>query len=68
MKCDEDKILTTLLISTVANWWESKETVWKTLCEIVGPLAEDDDEAVRMLSVPMTVIPLPILGSNGEMN
>jgi hypothetical protein len=59
---DENRILIMLLIKTVANWWRSKETIWKKLCEIVDPLAKDDDEAVRMLSIPMTVAPLPVLG------
>lgn len=62
-KHNEDRILVVLLIRTVANWWKSKETIWERLCGIVDPLAKDDDEAVRMLSIPMTVAPLPVLGT-----
>lgn len=53
-----------LLIKTVANWWRLKKTVWEGLCEIVEPLAKDDDEAVRMLSIPITVPPLQVLGKH----
>lgn len=62
-KHNEDRVLVVLLIKTVANWWRSKETIWERLCEIVDPLAKDDDEAVKMLSIPMTVAPLPVLGT-----
>ena len=61
-KHNEDRVLIMLLIKTVANWWRSKKTIWEKLCEIVDPLAKDDDEAVRVLSIPMTVAPLPVLG------
>lgn len=61
-KRDEDGVLFVLLIKTVANWWRSKKTIWEKLCEIIDPLAKDDDEAVRMLSISMTVAPLPVLG------
>jgi hypothetical protein len=61
-KHNEDRVLVVLLIKTVANWWRSKETIWEKLCGIVDPLAKDDDEAVRVLSIPMTVAPPPVLG------
>jgi len=53
-KRDEDRVLFVLLIKTVANWWKSKKTIWEKLCEIIDPLAKDDDEAVRVLSISMT--------------
>lgn len=63
-KCNEDRVLVMLLIKTVANWWRLKKTVWEGLCGIVDPLAKDDDEAVRMLSIPITVPPLQVLGKH----
>jgi len=62
-KRNEDRILIALLIKTVASWWRSQETIWETLCGIVEPLAMDDDEAVRVLSIPMTRAPPPVLGT-----
>ena len=63
-KRNEDRVLVVLLIKAVANWWRLKETIWEKLCGIVDPLAKDDDEAVRMLSIPMTVAPLQVLGKH----
>ena len=60
-KHNEDRVLTVLLIKTVASWWRSKETIWEKLCGIAGPLAMDDDEAVRVLTIPMTPKPLAVL-------
>jgi len=61
-KRNEDRVLVALLIKTVASWWRSKETIWEKLCEIVGPLAMDDDEAVRVLTIPMTPTLPAVLG------
>jgi len=63
-KHNEDRVLIMLLIKAVANWWRLKETIWEKLCRIVDPLAKDDDEAVRVLSIPMTVAPLQVLGKH----
>lgn len=61
-KDNEDRVLIVLLIKTVASWWRSKETIWEKLCVIAGPLAVDDDEAVRVLMIPMTPTPPAVLG------
>ena len=60
-KRSEDRVLIVLLIKAVASWWRSKETIWEKLCTIVGPLAMDEDEAVRVLAIPMTPSPLAVL-------
>ena len=60
-KCNEDRVLIALLIKTVAGRWRSKETIWEKLCRIAGPLAMDDDEAVRVLTIPMTPKALAVL-------
>ena len=62
-KHNEDRVLIVLLIKTVASWWRWKETIWEKLCVIAGPLAMDDDEAVRVLMIPMTPTPPAVLGN-----
>ena len=60
-KRNQDRVLIVLLIKTVASWWRSKETIWEKLCTIAGPLAVDEDEAVRVLAIPMTPSPPAVL-------
>jgi hypothetical protein len=61
-KRNEDRVLVALLIKTIASWWRSKETIWEKLCGVASPLAMDDDEAVRVLTIPMTLTPPAVLG------